>query len=131
MGILSTMPFLMDGGSGWSVDNLLSNTTNKLGQWGGLIAGLIGIVMVIVGIFKIAKGLMSHGQGQVNWVLNILLIVIGALLVVLGVNLFTDGGLIDQFGQGAQDTLNDLGQGNGDGAAIVIDVADLGIETSF
>lgn len=113
--------FLMDGG--WDVNTLLQNLNTALNSWGSGIVTIIGLVMVIVGVYKIGKGLMSHGQGQVNWVLNIALIIIGGMLAWSG-----GWGLVSQFSNGAQKTINDLGGGGG-GGAIIMDVDALGITT--
>lgn len=120
--------FLMDDdGGGWTVTGLLNGTTASLGNWLGLLGTLIGIVMVIVALFKIAKGLMSKGQGQVNWVQNIVLFVVGCMLAFAGL---ASSNVLENFGKGAKETLNELGNG-GTVEAIVVDVEDLGIETSF
>lgn len=111
----------------WDLNSLLQNLNTSMNTWGSLIVTIIGLVMVIVGVYKIAKGLMSHGQGQVNWVLNIALIVIGGMLA------WSSGwSLVKDFAGGAKDTIEELGGGGGaGGGAIVMDVENLGIITSF
>ncbi len=75
---------MFSGSGGWSIENVLSNASDKLRDIGAALMIVIGIVMIIVGIFKIAQGLISHGKTQVNWVVNILLIIIGALFCAGG-----------------------------------------------
>lgn len=125
---MNTWTFLMDTPAGGKVTAIMGNLSGQLKVWLGLIAALVGVVMVIAAIIKIGKGLMSKGQGQVNWVQNILLLIVGLMLGFGG--LVTSTGFFDKLGEATVDELNALMQ-DGGGGVIVIDVTDLGIETNF
>ena len=89
----------------WSIEKFAENAKEKIGQWGGLIIILMGLLMMVVGAIKIGKGLMTHGQGQpTNWVINILLVVAGGCFAVFGFGLFRN------FGEMAAQDLEQLGQ---------------------
>ena len=113
---------LMDSGSGWSVQNFLTNTNSTLRAWGGIIVSIIGVVMVIVAIFNIGKGLMGGGRGQVNWVLNIILFLVGGALAFGG-----GWSLVQDVSKGGSDTLNQLGTGS----YVIYDVDGFASETAL
>ncbi len=105
------MPILASGGSSWTIGNALSALQETVGNYGKVIIGIIGLVMVIVSVYQIAKNLISHGKGQTNWVITFaLLLVGGALLLASGWDLLVS------IANGGQSTIDDLGQGNADKA---------------
>lgn len=109
--VFELMMFLAGNGGGWSINNVLNHTKERLVDWGSILIMVIGVVMIIVGIFKIAQALISHGKTQVNWVINILLIVIGALFCAGSVffrNLTSDDA--NGVGAGIQNELENLGR---------------------
>lgn len=99
---------LMMDGNKWELDTFLKNLNDSLGKWGQAIVAIIGLVLIIIGVFKIAQGLMSGGRGQTNWVLSIGMILIGGILAI-----GTSFQLLKDIGQGANDTLNNMGSTGG------------------
>ena len=76
------MPILASGGSSWTIGNALSALQETVGNYGKVIIGIIGLVMVIVSVYQIAKNLISHGKGQTNWVVTFALLLIGGALML-------------------------------------------------
>ena len=80
-----------------------------MGHYGSIIIILVGVAMIIVSIYQIAKNLIFHGKGQTNWVVTFALLIVGGAFAATG-----GWGLFAGVAQGAQKTLNDMGQGNAD-----------------
>ena len=50
------MPIL----ASWTIGNALSALQETVGNYGKVIIGIVGLVMVIVSVYQIAKNLISH-----------------------------------------------------------------------
>lgn len=95
--------------SKWDISTFLTNLTNQLQRWGGLVIVLIGTVMIIVAVWKLATGLMKQGQGQTNWFIVLILFLVGGAFVAAG-----SGGawkFVTDIAGGGKDTIEGLGKG--------------------
>lgn len=95
----NVLPLLLD----WDLTSFLTNSTNQLQTWGGLVISLIGVIMIIAGVYQLAKGLMSQGRGQTNWAVVVLLIIVGGAFIAGGWKLVSD------IASGGEKTIRDLG----------------------
>lgn len=102
------------GGGAWNFGQMLSAAQQTLANYGKLIIGIIGLIMVIVSIYQIAKNLISHGQAQTNWVITFALLIIGGVLMVS-----SGWDVIKNIAEGGSATLDSLGQGQVDNATFV------------
>lgn len=100
------MNLLMTMSGTWSMDTFLTNVQGSMESWGQILIMIVGIVMVIAGVVKLAMGMMNSGRGQTNWILTIGLIVVGGILAFAG-----GWDMLVGIGQGAKNTLDDLGTG--------------------
>ena len=99
-------------GGAWTFGKMLSAIQKTVGNYGKVIVGIIGLVMVLVSIYQIAKNLISHGKAQTNWVITF------ALLLVGGVLMLSNGwSVIKSVTTGGSSTINNLGQGTSDDTA--------------
>lgn len=97
-----------EGGS-WTFGGMLSAVQDTIGNYGKVIVGIIGLVMVLVSVYQIAKNLISHGKAQTNWVITFALLLVGGVLM-----LGTGWGVIKSVTSGGSKTINNLGQGHSD-----------------
>ena len=89
-------------GNNKSIGEILKNATSTLGNWGGILITLIGVILIIWGGVQIAKGFMAHGKGNTNWLVVILMIVVGGAFVAGGMSTLN---LIGEMGQSSVEDL--------------------------
>lgn len=105
---MNALMLMADAGSasgGFSIGELLKNSTATLKGWGGGLIMLLGVVMIIAATWQIAKGLMDQGRGQTNWFIVILLFLVGGAFLAGG------WGFADKISKGGKKTIEELGTG--------------------
>lgn len=100
----SAIPYLVT--AEWDLESFLTNSQEKLKEWGGLALGVIGVICLIWGGVLVAKKLMAspqQAQQQSGWGTIALLIIVGGALITGGINLMTT------ISGGGEKTITDLG----------------------
>lgn len=97
--------------SSWTIGNALSALQQTIINYGKVIVGIVGLIMVIVSVYQIAKNLISHGKGQTNWVVTFALLLVGGALM-----LTSSWNLLISIAEGGNTTIDNLGQGDADTA---------------
>lgn len=105
-------PILDPNPTTWDITTLLSNLTETLKNWGGMVIIMLGVVMIIVAVWKAATGLISHGKTQTNWFVVAALLIFGGALAVGGWN------WVYGLSKGGQTTLNNLANGTYEGESV-------------
>lgn len=101
------MPIFASGS--WTIGKALSALQQTIINYGKVIVGIVGLVMVIVSVYQIAKNLISHGKGQTNWVITFALLLVGGALM-----LTSSWNLLISIANGGNTTIDNLGKGQAD-----------------
>ena len=104
---------------GFTIDGFLNALKGNAIAWGGLIAAIIGAIMMIAGVWKVGKGFISKQGGQTNWAMAIGAIVLGGMLLA------GSWGLLTTVSNSVASEIDSMGGGDGNtwgaanGASIV------------
>lgn len=115
--ILASIMLAADGQTDWDVGSFLTNSTDQLKTWGGLVISLLGVILIIVGVFQLVKKFISPQQGGGGWAMPIVMIIVGGALLTGG------WALLAKIAGGGQKTIEDLGSADAP-AAIMFTLPD-------
>jgi formate/nitrite transporter FocA (FNT family) len=107
MGNVIPMVFL----AAQDVTTILTNLRNSLGNWGGIILGILGAAALIVAAYQVVKGLISGGRSQINWLTVLALAIVGGLFITMAFGTWaswTNNPSVDQIANQNVDVKQDI-----------------------